>query len=324
MASGSDVDGDCGSGEEFVPAKKRRKREPHRRQKSIAFVLARNTVGANIFLCVAVLSWRHVSTDDADASAKCASQCNAAAELIRQPVSGFLCYDVDEVARLQEPCLVDHALPHLVRLLADALTFTFDDQYDNPVTNTFAHLLPILMRKHRIHTYVPRVAWLSLHLAESIARGSWENPIHVTAVPLRKTHAKVTLLAGFPSAKILRALRVCPEPFEAVLWQQRSSSKQSQELRAEEYIEFLAASATCNALREMPAAEKAWRKIFERRNGALKPPPLPCYELLRRARVRLDMAILLAWRMFFSDAGALFPGMVSICMDGRKSTMEGP
>ena len=69
------------------------------------------------------------------------------------------------------------------------------------------------------------------------------------------------------------------------------------EFSAEEIIELLEASATCKSLRHMPRASRIWGNIYQRRYGHhVDLAMAPCYDTLRRARIRLDLVAMLAFR----------------------------
>ena len=114
------------------------------------------------------------------------------------------------------------------------------------------------------------------------------------------------LLGKYPSKKTLhRYMKSVPTDIRGGA---RGNSLRKKAYRcdfsAEEFVEWLTASAGVKSLRKMPQAQRAWSRILARKCGYscedMDRVRQPSYELLRRIRVRFDLTMMLmhryAWR----------------------------
>ena len=129
----------------------------------------------------------------------------------------------------------------------------------------------------------------------------WQSaPIHAVALPLNRLPPPRRLFGGHPQQAALRQASASSSAQGPAL-----STRQLRacELSAEEYIEFLAASSLTCSIRAMPKSSKVWTDITKRRShlDTLDVPKTPSYDVLRRTRIRFDIALMLAFRLWFQN-----------------------
>ena len=125
---------------------------------------------------------------------------------------------------------------------------------------------------------------------------------HAVALPDGRVPCRHRFPRGSPPPALLRVMVATVARPGSSGKQQSSKKRCRQELTAEENIEFLAASSSAKSLRCLPKAGKSWEAIFKRHFGEeITLPTLPCYDVLRKARIRFDMMMMLAFRFWLAD-----------------------
>ena len=230
----------------------------------------------------AILRWtRHMSCDWSTAPACCSNACKCAQRQVAGSVSGFLYYEVLQWCRCSEwpraeplcmSAIEEAALrTRWVPLESDSMhgAETFDDIVQAWSDATEQDSL--------VRTYCLVEPGEICHTFDSLPAC-----LLAVALPTGRLPHRRRLLHRYPAPSMLKLLVADAAQHSAGQMHSLKSEYQIRgELTAEEYVEFLEASATAKKLRDLPRAGKSWCKILQRHNQQqpLSIAIAPCYEV---------------------------------------------
>lgn len=259
-------------------------------------------IGSECMVGAVLFRWQHFLTANIhDLPLECRQLCRDAQDLLRGPVSGFIVYFAVEHAVVEEWHEVDSGAPHIVRQAAGRVQWceASHSADPRPPWTSFNDVLRHWQTDHRCAHFQTTSARMHPYIACQTLE--WQSaPIHAVALPLNRLPPPRRLFGGHPQQAALRQASASSSAQGPAL---STRQLRAGELSAEEYIEFLAASSLTCSIRAMPKSSKVWTDIIKRRShlDTLDVPKTPSYDVLRRTRIRFDITLMLAFRLWFQN-----------------------